>query len=75
MGSWLHTTHIKNLREFLYDPARTNPLDIAVQNRGEFFIDSIHDYVQSEWLGYGPEHNMYTWEPYKNLAHTEQLIL
>ena len=37
----LITTHTKNRREFLYDPARTNPLDIAVQNRGEFFIDSI----------------------------------
>jgi hypothetical protein len=35
------TTHITNLREFLYDPVRTNPKDIAVQNRGEFFIESI----------------------------------
>ena len=25
----LITTHIKNLRKFLYDPARKNPLDIA----------------------------------------------
>ena len=80
----LITTHIKNLREFLFDPARTNPLDIAVQNRGEFFIDSILEHrgdrqrrstmmFKVRWLGYGPEHD--TWEHYKNLAHTEQLIL
>ena len=67
----LITTHIKNLREFLFDPARTNPLDIAVQNRGEFFIDSILEHrgdrqrrstmmFKVRWLGYGPEHD--TWE-------------
>lgn len=78
------TTHINNLREFHYDPERTNPIDIAVQNRGEFFIDSILEHrgdrqrrstmeFKVRWRGYGPEHD--TWEPYKNLAHTEQLIL
>ena len=78
------TTHINNLREFHYDPERTNPIDIAVQNRGEFFIDSILEHrgdrqrrstmeFKVRWLGYGPEHD--SWEPYKNLAHTEQLIL
>jgi hypothetical protein len=35
------TTDINNLREFHYDPERINPIDIAVQNRTEFFIDSI----------------------------------
>ena len=64
----LITTHIKNLREFLYDPARINPLDIEVQNRGEFFIDSILEHrgdrqrrstmmFKVRWLGYGPEHD------------------
>ena len=78
------TTHINNLREFHYDPERTNPIDIAVQNRGEFFIDSILEHrgdrqrrstmeFKVRWRGYGPKHD--TWEPYKNLAHTEQLIL
>ena len=65
----LITTHIKNLRKFLYDPARTNPLDIAVQNRGEFFIDSILEHrgdrhrrctmmFKVRWLGHGPEHTL-----------------
>ena len=35
------TTHITNLREFHYDPARTDPKDVAVQNKGEFFIETI----------------------------------
>ena len=35
------TTHINNLRGFHYDPEQTNPIDIAVRNREEFFIDSI----------------------------------
>ena len=59
------TTHINNLREFHYDPERTNPIDIAVQNRGEFFIDSILEHrgdrqrrstmeFKVRWLGYGP---------------------
>ena len=79
----LITTHIKNLREFLYDPDRTDPMDIAVQNRGEFFIDSILEHrgdrqrrstmeFKVRWRGYGPEHD--SWEPYKSLSHTEQLI-
>ena len=51
------TTHINNLR--------TNPIDIAVQNRGEFFIDSILEHrgdhqrrstmeFKVRWLGYDP---------------------
>jgi len=78
------TTHTNKLREFHYDRERTNPIDIEVQSRGGFFIDSILEHrgdrqrrptmeFKVRWLGYGPEHD--SWEPYKNLAHTEQLIL
>jgi len=78
------TTHITNLREFHYDPARTDPKDVAVQNKGEFFIETILEHrgdrqrrtsmeFKVRWRGYGPEHD--SWEPYKNLAHSEQLIL
>jgi len=77
----LITTHIKNLRQFHYDPDRTNPKDIAVQNIGEFFIDSTLEHrgdrqrrstmeFKVRWL---PEYD--SWEPYKKIAHTEQLIL
>ena len=62
----------------------SDQIDIAVQNRGEFFTDSILEQrgdrqrrstmeFKVRWLGYGPEHD--SWEPYKNLAQTEQLIL
>ena len=74
------TTHFNNLREFHYDPERTNPIDIAVQNRGDFFIDSILEHrgdrqrrSTMEFKGDGSEHD--SWEPYKSLAHTAQLIL
>ena len=70
---------ITNLREF-----RTDPKDVAVQNKGEFFIETILEHrgdrqrrtsmeFKVRWRGYGPEHD--SWEPYKNLAHSEQLIL
>ena len=68
----LITTHIKNLREFLYDPDRTDPMDIAVQNRGEFFIDSILEHRGDSLNMEFKEHD--SWEPYKSLSHTEQLI-
>jgi hypothetical protein len=78
------TTYINHLREFHYDPDRTNSIGVAVQSRGEFFIDSILEHrgdrqrrstmeFKVRWRGYGPEHD--SWEPHKNLAHTEQLIL
>ena len=84
MNGNIITTHITYLREFHYDPARTDPKDVAVQNKGEFFIETILEHrgdrqrrtsmeFKVRWRGYGPEHD--SWEPYKNLAHSEQLIL
>ena len=63
---------ILNLREFLYDPDRTDPTDITVQNRGEFFIDSILEHrgdrqrrstieFKVSLRGYGTEHD--SWKP------------
>ena len=53
-------------------------MDIAVQNKGEFFIDSILEHrgdrqrrttmeFKVRWFGYGPEHD--SWEPYKPCPH------
>ena len=36
------TTHIHNLRPFIYDPARTSPLLVAQHNEQEFVVESIH---------------------------------
>ena len=35
------TTHIQNLRPFIYDPIRTNPLTVAQHNEQEFIVESI----------------------------------
>ena len=35
------TTHIHNLRLFIYDPIRTNPLTVAQHNEQEFIVESI----------------------------------
>ena len=43
-------SHITNLREYLYEPVRTNPKDIAVQNRGEFFTEDLQWSSKSDGL-------------------------
>jgi hypothetical protein len=35
------TSHIHNLRPFIYDPIRTNPLTVAQHNEQEFIVESI----------------------------------
>jgi hypothetical protein len=35
------TTYIHNLRPFIYDPIRTNPLTVAQRNEQEFIVESI----------------------------------
>jgi len=39
-GKWI-TTHIHNLRPFIYNPIRTNPLTVAQHNEQEFIVESI----------------------------------
>ena len=41
------TTHIHNLRPFIYDPIRTNPLTVAQHNEQEFIVESILGQPQS----------------------------
>lgn len=75
-------THISNVREFNFDPDRTDPKEVALHSSEEFVIESILEHsgdktrrntmqFKVRWLGYGPEHD--SWEPYKNLRDTEQL--
>jgi hypothetical protein len=75
-------THISNVREFNFDPDRTDPKEVALHSSEEFVIESIMEHsgdktrrntmqFKVRWLGYGPEHD--SWEPYKNLRDTEQL--
>ena len=76
-------THISTLRPFLYDKIITDPVQVAVQNQEEFHIDHILAHrgahtrrttmeFKVRWLGYDETYD--SWEPYKNLRDTEQLI-
>jgi hypothetical protein len=60
------TTHIHNLRQFNYDPARTSPLLVAQHNEQEFVGESIHghcgDRTRRSWSGF-----------YKALLHVDKL--
>jgi hypothetical protein len=76
------TTHIHNLRPFLFDPERTSPHSVAQHNEQEFVIESVLGHrgdrnrrstmeFHVRWAGYGEAHD--SWEPYKALLHTDKL--
>ena len=67
------TTHIHNLRPFVYDPDQTSPLTVALHNEQEFVIESVLAHrgnrhrrstleFHIRWAGFGETH--YSWEPF-----------
>ena len=75
-------THVHNLRPFMFNPTKVNPLDVAQQNEQEFVVDGIlahrgnhHRRSTMEFLvrcaGYDDNSN--GWEPYKALMHVYKL--
>ena len=76
------TYHITDIKPFLFDPATTDPVDVARRDYQEFFIEKILEHrgntnLKSDieflvsWLGFTSDHN--SWEPYSNLRDTSQL--
>jgi transposase InsO family protein len=78
--------HESRLVAFKYDPARTNPRDVARRDLREFFVHEVlnHRYKTAtaphtssnmeflvSWLGYDSDHN--SWEPWCNLRPTKAL--
>ena len=74
--------HVTDLKPFIFDPLKTDPLDIARRDYLEFFIEKIiamsgdvkrpstlDFYVK--WLGYDDTYNL--WLPWKDLRTTEIL--
>ncbi len=44
------TTHIHNLRPFIYDPIRTDPLTVAQHNEKEIIVESTAIQRQMVWI-------------------------
>jgi Chromo (CHRromatin Organisation MOdifier) domain len=73
--------HVSAMKRFLYDPAITDPVDVARRDHMEYFVEDIlshrgpHQRSQIEflvkWLNYPAEKN--TWEPYANLRDVVKL--
>lgn len=74
--------HVSDMKPFLYDPAITNPIDIARRDYMEFFVEKILEHKGDltkkkdikflvSWLGHPDSEN--SWEPYSNLRDTDQL--
>ena len=76
------TTHIHNLRPFIYDPIRTNPLTVAQHNEQEFIVESILEnrgnrnrrstlQFNVRWSGFDESGD--SSEQYKALMHVDKL--
>ena len=74
--------HISALRPFLYDPAVTDPIDVAIRNEQEFVVQEIKDHRGSarnktsmqflvSWKDYGIEED--SWEPWTELRLNTKL--
>jgi Chromo (CHRromatin Organisation MOdifier) domain len=68
--------HATQLKQFLFNPSRTDPLDVARKNYLEFFVEAVLSHTglsdkistlkfHIKWLGYDESHN--TWEPWSNV--------
>ena len=77
-----HDVHVTRLREFLYDPAVTNPREAAMRDDHQYTVEEIikHRGVATDktkmeflvrWTGFGSETD--TWEPWKELRLVEAL--
>ena len=74
--------HVTQLKQFQYDPTKTDPTDIARRDNLEFFVEKIISYKGDlnkvstltfyvKWLGYDDTHN--TFEPWKELKDNIKL--
>jgi transposase InsO family protein len=74
--------HLSQMKEFIFDPKRVNPTDIARRDYLEFFIEDILAMSGNtraigslkfhvKWLNYPQESN--TWEPWKHMRKAEKV--
>ena len=81
-GKQLPDKHVSMLKRFYYDSSRTNPIEVAMQDKQDvFLVEEITDHVGNfsrrktlqfkvKWLGY----KEITWEPWTNIKDTSALI-
>ena len=71
-----NSVHVKNLKNFNYDPSMGLPADTVRRNYMEYFVEKVLNHsgdkkkpttmsFHVKWLNYDDSHN--TWEPWKNL--------
>jgi Chromo (CHRromatin Organisation MOdifier) domain len=76
--------HVTQMKQFHFDPMRTDPSDVARKDYLEFFIETILIHrgntkrlstleFKVKWLSYNESHN--SWEPWANLQEMEILHL
>ena len=74
--------HVTQLKQFNFDPASTDPSDVARKDHLAFFIEEILSFkgdikrvstltFRVKWLGYDETQN--TWEPWRELMNNEKL--
>ena len=74
--------HTSDMKQFLFDSALTDPLDVARRDHMEFFVEAILDHrgdikrkstleFYVKWLNHPDNEN--SWTPYSNLRDTEKL--
>jgi Chromo (CHRromatin Organisation MOdifier) domain len=69
------------MKPFLYNPAMTNPLNVARRDHMEYFVEEIRSHrgphqcskieFLVKWLNYTECEN--SWEPYANLRDVDKL--
>ena len=74
--------HTSDMKPFIFDPAITDPLDVARRDHMEYFVETILDMKGDikrrssleflvKWLNYDEKYN--SWTPYSHLRDTQQL--
>ena len=74
--------HVSDMKQFVFDPLHTDPMDIARRDYLEFFVEKVLDMTGDpkkvttlkfliKWLGYDDTYN--TWEPWKEVRDVEIL--
>ena len=73
---------VQLLKPYNYDPTRQQPIDAAIHDRNEFYVESIRSHKGAfnkkkgleflvKWKGYDPTYD--SWEPYAELRDNEHL--